>query len=104
VKEESKPKLIEKGKAEAAAPATIIVNLPANARLTIDGVVTTSVSARRVFESPALEAGKTYSYTLKAELNQDSNTVVVSKNVTITAGAKVEVTLSAADASAVASR
>jgi uncharacterized protein (TIGR03000 family) len=99
-----KPKLIEKGKAEAAAPATIIVNLPATARLTIDGAVTTSTSARRVFESPVLEVGKVYSYTLNAEINQDGKTVVASKNVTISAGATVNVTLTAADATAVASR
>jgi uncharacterized protein (TIGR03000 family) len=98
-----KPKLIEKGKAEAAAPATIIVSLPADARLTVDGVVTTSTSTRRVFESPVLEVGKAYSYTLNAEINQDGTTVVVTKNVTISAGATVNVTLSATDA-AVASR
>ncbi len=91
------PKKVEgdKKKTEAPAPAKIIVSLPADARLTIDGAVTTSVSDRRIFQSPELPLGKTFSYTLKAEYNQDGKPVVVTKNVTIQAGAEVNVTLAA---------
>jgi len=89
------PKVIEKKKGEAAAPAKIIVSLPADARLTIDGAATTSVSDRRIFQSPELAPGKNFSYTLKAEFNQDGKPVVVTKEVTIQAGAEVNVTLAA---------
>jgi uncharacterized protein (TIGR03000 family) len=95
-------KAIEKGKTEAAAPARIIVSLPADARLTVDGVATTSVSARRVFVSPELVPGKAYSYTLKAEFSKDGKSVVVTKEVIIKAGAEISVNL--VEANAVASR
>ena len=37
---------------DGAAPATLVVNVPADARLTIDGEATTSTSTQRVFVSP----------------------------------------------------
>ncbi|MBM3993893.1 MAG: TIGR03000 domain-containing protein [Planctomycetes bacterium] len=51
-----------------SAPATIVVNLPANARLTVDGVATTSTSERRTMVTPALEVGESYVYTFRAEV------------------------------------
>ena len=48
--------------ASAAAPARLFVNLPADAKLTIDGEVTTSTSEERIFVSPELAPGKSYSY------------------------------------------
>jgi uncharacterized protein (TIGR03000 family) len=74
-------------KAEAAAPATIIVNLPADAKLTIDGNATTSTTDRRVFVSPALEPNQEYYYTVQAELNGQSK----SERVTVRAGQEVNV-------------
>jgi uncharacterized protein (TIGR03000 family) len=82
--------------AEGSAPATIIVNVPATAKLTIDGNATTSTNERRVFVSPALEAGQEYYYTLKAELNGQ----VKEERVSVRAGqevtVKIEVTPSVA--------
>src|SRR5438874_1777937 len=37
---------------EVAAPATLVVILPANAKLTVDGAATTSTTAVRTFQSP----------------------------------------------------
>jgi len=79
--------------AQADAPATIVVSLPADARLTIDDSPTTSTSSRRVFVSPALEPGKTYHYTLKAEATRDGKPVHVEERVTVQAGRETEVTL-----------
>ncbi len=56
-------------KAEGPAPATILVSLPANAKLTVDGNPTTSTSAVRTLITPVLELGSSYVYTLRAELN-----------------------------------
>jgi uncharacterized protein (TIGR03000 family) len=71
------------GKEEAAAaPARLIVSLPAEAKLTIDDEATTSTSSTRVFVTPTLQPGKEYYYTLKADLNGQT----VSKQVTIRAG------------------
>jgi uncharacterized protein (TIGR03000 family) len=74
-------------KAEAAAPATIIVSLPADAKLTIDGNATTSTTDRRVFVSPSLEPNQEYYYTVQAELNGQTK----SERVTVRAGQEVNV-------------
>ena len=87
---------------KAAAPATIVVSLPAEAKLTIDGVATKATSARRVFVSPTLAAGKVFTYTLKAEIVQDGETLTINKTIEIRAGQETAVELNAADA--VASR
>jgi uncharacterized protein (TIGR03000 family) len=47
------------------APATIVVTLPAEAKLLIDGNPTKSTGAKREYESPAIPVGKEYSYTFK---------------------------------------
>src|SRR5262249_62071242 len=47
---------------EISAPATLIVNLPAEAKLLVDGNITKSTSAERVFVSPALIPGQLYNY------------------------------------------
>ena len=87
-----------------AAPATIVVNVPADARLTIDGEATTSTSAQRVFVSPVLNPGQEYHYTLKAEFKKDGKTVSVSKDVTVKAGNETRVTMDAESLAKVASR
>lgn len=79
----------------APASATIIVSLPAEAKLSVDGVVTTSASVQRVFVSPALERGKDYSYTLKADFVSGGKTVSVSKKVTVRAGEETRVSFEA---------
>jgi uncharacterized protein (TIGR03000 family) len=78
--------------ANQANEATIIVHLPEAANLTIDGQATQSRSNRRVFQSPPLEAGKTYTYTLRAELNRDGHFVQEKKTVDVRAGQASEVT------------
>jgi uncharacterized protein (TIGR03000 family) len=75
-----------------AAPATIVVRLPADARLMIDGNATRSTQDVRTFESPPLQPGKTYQYTLKAEVTRDGKTVERSRDVTVRAGQQSDVT------------
>jgi len=88
--------------ASAPAPATIIVNLPADATLTVDGTATTSTSARRVLVSPELQPGQGYQYTLKAQVMRDGKPVVMEKKVALNAGQTTEVTLTEATAEVVA--
>lgn len=78
------------------APATIVVSLPADARLTIDDEATTSTSDHRVFVSPNLPTGKEFHYTLKAEIQVDGKARAVSQVVTVRAGEETRVSLSAA--------
>ncbi len=90
--------------AMAPAPATIVVSLPADARLTIDDTATSATSAHRVFVSPELAPGREYFYTLKAEWVRDGKAVVVSKQVTVSAGNESKVTIEAEESADVASR
>jgi uncharacterized protein (TIGR03000 family) len=83
--------------------ATLVVDLPADARLLIDGQTTRSETAHRVFETPALETGRDFSYTLQAQVVRDGKTEIITKNVTVRAGEATEVRLEL-PATAVAAR
>jgi uncharacterized protein (TIGR03000 family) len=74
-------------------PATLVVNLPADAKLTVDGAPTTSTSERRTFVTPALRPGQDYAYTLRAEITRDGQTFNASQRVTVSPGRQSEVTL-----------
>src|SRR5262249_25927463 len=76
---------------QAATPATILVSVPENAKLTIDDAATTSTAAERVFVTPALTPGKSYHYTMKVEYVQDGKPVVITKKVDVTAGNETKV-------------
>jgi uncharacterized protein (TIGR03000 family) len=77
---------------EVAAPATIVVSLPADAKLMVDGKPTSSTSETRTFVSPRLDPSKIYYYTLKAEIVRDGQTLVLEKRVDIQAGRESRVT------------
>jgi uncharacterized protein (TIGR03000 family) len=75
----------------AEAPATIIVNLPPDAKLTVDDLPTTSVSDRRTFISPPLKPGEEYNYTLKAEIQRNGKPMSATKQVVVQAGREANV-------------
>ena len=75
------------------ASATIIVSLPADAKLIVDDTVTTSTSASRVLTTPELGLGQDYHYNLKAEVVLDGKTVTVAKQVAVRAGEQTSVSL-----------
>jgi uncharacterized protein (TIGR03000 family) len=74
-------------------PVTLIVSLPADAKLLIDGYQTASTSGERTFVSPALKKGKDYYYTLKAELVRNGQAQTVTQQVKVRAGEETRVTL-----------
>jgi uncharacterized protein (TIGR03000 family) len=74
-----------------AAPASVTVRLPADARLSIDGTECPLTSATRTFATPNLDPGYKYSYTLKAEITREGKTRSASKKVIVEAGKKVDV-------------
>jgi len=74
------------------APATIIVNLPADATLTIDGMPTKSTTANRVFVTPPLSQG-TYSYTFKADFVREGKAVTVQQKVSVQPGRETVVSM-----------
>jgi uncharacterized protein (TIGR03000 family) len=70
---------MKKKPAAQAAPARVIVELQANAKLFVDGVATEATGARRVFSTPVLAQGSSFFYDIKV-VNAD-NTVRSTKLV-----------------------
>jgi uncharacterized protein (TIGR03000 family) len=91
-----KPDKPEEG-AAAPAPATIMVSLPADARLMIDDQATRSTSGERRFVTPPLPAGKEFHYTLTAVLDRDGQTVKATQEVAVRAGQESRVSLDPKD-------
>jgi uncharacterized protein (TIGR03000 family) len=75
-----------KKKTSLSAPATIVVSLPADARLIVDGTSTKSTSDRRTLVTPELEFGWTYVYTMRAEVVRDGRSLVETQDVTVRGG------------------
>jgi uncharacterized protein (TIGR03000 family) len=70
-----------------------VVHLPEDAQLTVDGEVTVSTSAKRMFVSPALESDKDFTYTLVAKVIRDGESRSITREVTVRAGEETHVTL-----------
>lgn len=83
--------------------AMVVVDLPAEARLTIDGQATTSTSGQRTFQTPELEDGKSFHYTLRAEVNRGGRVQTITERITVRAGETTRITLNV-PAEGVASR
>jgi len=83
--------------------ATIVVSVPSDATVTIDGQATSSTSTVRTFQSPKLDDGKTYAYTIEASFVQDGKQMKSSKQVSFQAGKTVNLDLTSG-AVAVASK
>ena len=73
------------------AAALVVVNLPADARLFVDGEATTSKSETRVFITPELQPGKGFSYTMTAEVMRNGKPVSVEEKVSVRAGETTQV-------------
>jgi uncharacterized protein (TIGR03000 family) len=74
--------------------AKLTVELPADAQLYVDNVLMKTTSAKRSFVTPPLQPGKSYFYTLKAEMVRDGQNVSVTGKVVIQPGQDVQATLS----------
>jgi uncharacterized protein (TIGR03000 family) len=75
-----------KKETSAATGAKLIVDLPADAKLFIDGRPMNISSQHPVFVTPGLQAGKTYYYDLRAEVVRDGKAVSDFKRVVFHAG------------------
>jgi uncharacterized protein (TIGR03000 family) len=96
--------------ADESAPARLTVELPAGAKLYVDGTPTTLHGAVRQFHTPALPAGQAFYYELKAEVTIGGKTEVEQKRVVVRAGETITaefprlLTLSQTGAATVASK
>jgi uncharacterized protein (TIGR03000 family) len=79
------------------SPAALVVRLPADARLRIDGEATRAGGELRHFLSPPLAAGKAYHYVLEADLPREGTTLTVRREVAVRAGQQSAVSLTFPD-------
>jgi uncharacterized protein (TIGR03000 family) len=79
---------------ETSRPATVRVNLPADAKLTFNGWTSNNRSTTRRFRTPALEPGQEFVYGIRAELTRDGRTVVQNHQVVVRAGEETRVNIS----------
>ena len=75
----------------ASEAARVTVKLPEDAKLYVDGIPCPLKSSPRTFQTPKLEPGRTYAYTLKAEVTRDGRTLSETRQVTLRAGKPVTV-------------
>jgi uncharacterized protein (TIGR03000 family) len=74
-------------------PGTIVVELPSDAKLTIDDGATASTSSVRTFVTPELAPAKTFSYVLKAQIVRDGQTLTAEQKINVQAGVETRVNL-----------
>ena len=84
-----------KDKEEVNAPATLVVSVPVDAKILIDGVATTSTSATRTFVTPELVPAKNFVYVLTAEVVRDGQKLTVNEKVIVRAGEETRVNFAA---------
>ena len=87
-----------------SAPASVIVSLPADARLLANGIRTTQTSAERHFTTPALEAGRVYHYNFTVEVVRDGRPITETRQVEVQAGLETRVSFNAVEGTRVAGK
>jgi uncharacterized protein (TIGR03000 family) len=75
----------------AKAPARLTVELPASARLYVDGAAVTGGGSARLYHTPELPAGQAFYYDLKAEVLVNGVPVVEESRAIVRAGESVTV-------------
>ncbi len=81
----------EARRSQESAPATVVVSLPAEAKLYFNNKLTGTDSERREFQSPPLNPGMIYRYSVRAEMVVDGKVQVESKTIEVHAGQKTSV-------------
>jgi uncharacterized protein (TIGR03000 family) len=75
------------------APATIVISLPEDAKLTVDNNPTKQLSSVRRFTTPPVDPNRQYYYTLKGEIVRDGQTLTATKRVEFRGGEEARVSL-----------
>lgn len=73
----------------------VSITLPSDARLSFNGTFAAGNGTVRTFQTPPLEPGTDYTYTLSAEVIVDGTVRTVSEKVIVRAGEETKVTLAA---------
>ena len=77
--------------------ATLTVSVPAEARVFVNGILTSSVGAQRQYISRGLTNGHRYTYEVRAQLERNGETVEETRSVQLRAGEKSELAFSLND-------
>lgn len=80
------PKVPTPKKNEEQARAKVIVDLPADAKLFVDGQRMNGTSSRRVFQTPELIPGQMYYYELRAEVVRDGQIITANQRLILRPG------------------
>lgn len=78
-------------KEAVSTPATITVQVPAEATIYFDDVKMKTGSNNRVFTTPTLQPNRLYFYTVKAEVERDGQRIATTHQVQFRAGQQVQV-------------
>jgi len=71
------------------ARVKVIIDLPADARLFVDGQPMKGTSSRRMFQTPELIPGQTYYYELRAEIERDGQIITANQRIILQPGRDV---------------
>jgi uncharacterized protein (TIGR03000 family) len=82
---------VDFGNLAPPSPARVTVRLPEDARLYVDNVACNLTTGMRSFETPKLEPGKQYYYTLKAEAVRNGQTQSETRRIIVQAGKQASV-------------
>jgi uncharacterized protein (TIGR03000 family) len=74
---------------DTSTRARLVVKVPADAKLYIDGKLMKTTSAKRTFRTPALQKGQTYYYVLRTEVVREGQAVSETKRVLVRPGRTV---------------
>jgi uncharacterized protein (TIGR03000 family) len=82
--------------------ARLIVQLPADAKLFIDGNLMNSTSQKRTFITPVLQPDQAYFYDLRAEVVRDGRTIASTQRVILRPGQAIQASFASLGATATA--
>jgi uncharacterized protein (TIGR03000 family) len=88
----------------ASRRAKLIVQLPEDAKLYIDNRPMKTTSARRVFNTPALDKGQVYYYILRVEVVRNGKKKTETKRVLVRAGQETKAAFGAPKTEMVATK
>jgi uncharacterized protein (TIGR03000 family) len=84
---EKKSELKKQQRASDAQPrGIVVVDVPDDAKVYLNGKLMRSTSTRRVYQTPVLEEGETYFYDIQVDVVRDGRTMSQSKRVVINPG------------------
>jgi uncharacterized protein (TIGR03000 family) len=87
---------------DAGATASVTLDLPEGAVVTVNGQQIANVGGRQTFRTPAIEANSDYHYVVRIQLTRDGQTTDVTRVVPIRAGQESLVSLEGPETTTVA--